>query len=378
MALSPNYGWAEPDNSSLVKNGAQDIRALGDAIDTSLWNVGYGQAGKNKLINADYTINQRSFTTASTTNVYTFDRWLTLVGGDGTTTFTPQTFTPGTAPVTGYEATNFLRIVTASQTTTAVASAIRQRIENVRNFAGQTATISFWAKAATGTPKVGVGIQQVFGSGGSPSSALYATPPTPVTISTSWARYSVTIAIPSISGKTIGTDANTSNVAVVLAVSAGSDNTANFGAVGIQSNTFDIWGVQAEYGSKMTPFQTATGTIQGELAACQRYAWNPLFNNTNANSPVAPAYADSTSSARIVQKFPVTMRIVPSYSFQTVTNWSLGYPGGFALTSTTAELNTTEQCQFVVGVAAASLTINKTYQLYRPGTTDLLLFSAEL
>jgi hypothetical protein len=35
MALSPNFSFPEPDNSSLVKNGAQDIRALGDAIDTA-------------------------------------------------------------------------------------------------------------------------------------------------------------------------------------------------------------------------------------------------------------------------------------------------------------------------------------------------------
>jgi hypothetical protein len=34
MATSPNFGFPEPDNSSLVKNGAQDIRALGDAIDS--------------------------------------------------------------------------------------------------------------------------------------------------------------------------------------------------------------------------------------------------------------------------------------------------------------------------------------------------------
>jgi hypothetical protein len=34
MALSPNFSFPEPDNSSLVKNGAQDIRALGDAIDS--------------------------------------------------------------------------------------------------------------------------------------------------------------------------------------------------------------------------------------------------------------------------------------------------------------------------------------------------------
>ena len=36
MALSPNFGWSEPDNSSLVKNGAADIRTLGDAIDASM------------------------------------------------------------------------------------------------------------------------------------------------------------------------------------------------------------------------------------------------------------------------------------------------------------------------------------------------------
>ncbi len=35
MALSPNFSFPEPDNSSLVKNGAQDIRALGDAIDSA-------------------------------------------------------------------------------------------------------------------------------------------------------------------------------------------------------------------------------------------------------------------------------------------------------------------------------------------------------
>jgi hypothetical protein len=67
MATSPNYGWSEPDNTSLVKNGAQAMRTLGDAIDTSVWNVGYGQAGKNKIINGDFGIWQRgtSITTTS-------------------------------------------------------------------------------------------------------------------------------------------------------------------------------------------------------------------------------------------------------------------------------------------------------------------------
>ena len=36
MATSPNYGWAEPDNTDLVTNGALAIRTLGNAIDTTM------------------------------------------------------------------------------------------------------------------------------------------------------------------------------------------------------------------------------------------------------------------------------------------------------------------------------------------------------
>jgi hypothetical protein len=36
MATSPNYGWSEPDDTSFVKNGAQAMRTLGNAIDTTV------------------------------------------------------------------------------------------------------------------------------------------------------------------------------------------------------------------------------------------------------------------------------------------------------------------------------------------------------
>jgi hypothetical protein len=39
LALSPNYSWPEPDNSDFVKDGATDIRALGDAIDSTVYAV---------------------------------------------------------------------------------------------------------------------------------------------------------------------------------------------------------------------------------------------------------------------------------------------------------------------------------------------------
>jgi hypothetical protein len=308
MALSPQYSWPEPDNSSLVKNGAQDIRALGDAIDTSVWNVGYGQAGKNKIINGDFALNQRAFTSTTSNGVYTFDRFQTSAS-DGTSTFSAQTFTLGAAPVSGYEGKNFINVQSASQTAASARTRMDQKIESVRTLAGQTATISFWAKAATGTPKVAVEIVQYFGTGGSPS-ANVNTVAGQVTLSTSWARYSVTVAVPSLSGKTTGT-ANDDFLQLALWTSAGTDFNSRTGSLGIQSATISLWGVQVEYGSKATPFQTASGnSIQGELAMCQRYYYQSA--STVAYTPYGVGLWISGTTFQALVKLPVSMRIIPT------------------------------------------------------------------
>jgi hypothetical protein len=265
-------------------------------------------ANKNKIINGDFFVNQRNFTSETANLAYGFDRWR-IQAVDGTVTYTPQTFTPGAAPVAGYEGKTFARIVTTGQTLTSARATLQQSIESVRTLAGQTATISFWAKAASGTPKIAIDMRQGYGSGGSPStdSSVYAGQ---VTISTSWVRYSVTVAIPSLSGKTIGTN-NDDSLIAILWVSAGSDSNARTGSLGIQSNTFDIWGVQVEAGSVATAFQTATGTIQGELAACSRY----YFRNSAATSVFTfftNGFNFSTTQVMGVYTFPVTMRIGPT------------------------------------------------------------------
>jgi hypothetical protein len=317
MALSPNYGWAEPDNSSLVKNGAQDIRALGDAIDTSLWNVGFGQAGKNKIINGDFAINQRAFTSISsaTMNSYCFDRWLAN-GAGGTFAISSQAFTAGAAPVAGYEAATFLRGASSGQSAAGDYSVFQERIEDVRTFAGQTVTISFWAKASTGTPKIGVAMTQDFGTGGSPSAAV-STPVSGITISTAWVRYSATFAVPSISGKTVGTTTN-GFLGLELWLSAGSTFNTRASSIGIQNNTIDVWGVQVEYGSKATPFETASGTIQGELALCQRYYYQAATGNTVI---LGGGFCLGTTELQAPIMFPVTMRTAPSLVIVTGSNY---------------------------------------------------------
>lgn len=310
MALSPNYGWAEPDNSSLVKNGAQDIRALGDAIDTSVWNVGFGQAGKNKIINGDFRINQRNFTSTTTSGTYGFDRFFANAV-DGTTTYSAQTFTPGTAPVAGYEGVNFARIASTGQTLASAQSNLRQHIENARTFAGQTVTVSFWAKAATATPNVAIELQQYFGSGGSPSTTVSYNLGK-VTLSTSWQRFSASIALSSLSGVTFGTN-NDSSLLLILWTSAGSNFNSRTGTLGIQTATIDFWGVQVEYGSKATPFQTASGgSLQGELAMCQRYYWRKKSNATYAYVWVGQGTTRSTTRTILGVDFPVNMRSAPT------------------------------------------------------------------
>jgi hypothetical protein len=39
MANSPNYNWTEPDNTGYVKNGALDMRTLGNAIDNTVYQI---------------------------------------------------------------------------------------------------------------------------------------------------------------------------------------------------------------------------------------------------------------------------------------------------------------------------------------------------
>ena len=265
-------------------------------------------AGKNKIINGDFFVNQRAFTSTTTSGTYGADRFKYFYAG-GTSTYSLQAFTPGAAPVSGYEAVQFARIVTTGQSASTDYTFLTQVLEDVRTYAGQTVTISFWAKAASGTPEISTEVTQYFGTGGSPS-ATVNTDAGQVTLSTSWARYSVTVNVPSISGKTIGTTANTSFLQLVFWVSAGSSFNARTGSMGIQSNTFDMWGFQMEAGSTATDFQTASGSLGGELALCQRY----YFRNANgsANNWFATGIANTGSAAIAFLQMPVPMRVSPT------------------------------------------------------------------
>lgn len=318
-------------------------------------------AGKNKIINGDFGIWQRG-TSFSTTSYGTYyaDRYLGGTDGTGVTrTVSQQTFTPGTAPVAGYEGQYFLRINQSVAGTGAGFNVLDQSIEDVRTFAGQTVTVSFWAKADSART-ISTNIGQVFGSGG--SATVEPIGSTSYNLTTSWARYSATVSMPSIAGKTIGTSSR-----IYLRFSLPLNTTF----------TFDVWGVQLEAGSTATPFQTATGTKQGELAACQRYYFR-YTGNASAQAPIGTGFALASTQAQAVIAHPTTMRTTPSLSYSAAADITFTWSAG---TSSTSSLNPDlGSPQFLLlRINTSGLTVGTGgYYRIETGTSKYLELSAEL
>jgi hypothetical protein len=168
--------------------------------------------------------------------------------------------------------------------------------------------------------------------------------------------------VPSISGKTIGNNNNDALI-IYLWVSAGTNFASRGSSIGAQDNTFDFWGVQVEASTAVTPFQTATGTIQGELAACQRYYYRLTQLNTK---PLGYGANSATSVHRSYVYFPVEMRIAPSSLEQSGTASDYGINQfSIAVTTCTAVVTFFEaSTRFALvsnTLAAATLT------LFQPG-----------
>jgi len=313
-------------------------------------------AGKNKIINGDFGVWQRGTSFSPTYNAFTADRWIE----DATTayptsqTISQQTFTPGSAPVAGYESQYYLQFAYTYAAGNG-GQFLSQRIENVQTLAGQTATLSFWVKVASAASLGNAVLIQNFGSGGSGS---VTTTVGAASATTSWQRVSFTVSIPSIAGKTVGAGSYL-DLRIFMPTA---------------SSTTSIWGVQLEAGSVATAFQTATGTVQGELAACQRYYFRNTFATTGDYGWIGAATAGNT--VNIPCPLPVTMRTTPSsvdYSNLRVFDFVNAAIGVSAVTL----LNTTGNPP-AVSLTASGVTTYRPYAILANTLPSYIGFSAEL
>lgn len=210
---------------------------------------------RNYAMNSGFDIAQRGTTFllgAGTAN--TIDRWFAASNGVATTV-SQQTFTVGQTAVPD-NPKYFLRFANTS-TGSGTSARIEQHIERVHTLANKTVTVSFWAQSSVSSQVGGVFLTQNFGTGGSPSSSVISATQS-FNYPTSWAFFSFTFVLPSISGATLGSNNND-----YLGV------TIQMPFVTI-SNT-DISQVMVNEGSIAGPWRPMGNNIGQELLLCQRY-----------------------------------------------------------------------------------------------------------
>jgi hypothetical protein len=246
-----------------------------DAVSVDGLNGGPLAGFRNAIINGGFDIWQRGVN-FSTFNISVADRWFVgTSSGPSSITISRQSFTPGQTDVPG-EPTYYLRIDQADNNTLTL-----QRVEDVRSFAGQEVTYSFWAKADAATTMT-VFMSQYFGPSGSTTVSV-ATPS--FSLTTSWQKFTHTVTLPSISGKTIN---------------AGSYLQFNHSITG--NYVTDMARVQLEPGSVATPFEHRP--IATEMALCQRYYVE--LNKASA------AWAVTATDIAVSHEWPVEMRVAPT------------------------------------------------------------------
>ena len=237
-------------------------------------------AGKNAVINGGMDIWQRG-TSFSAGAAYAADRW--ILGTAGTVTISQDS----TTVPTGFRYS--MKYLTGAASSYSNFSTCFETA-NIIPFRGQVCTIS-WYAIKNATHSGTFGLSNIFYSNTTDAAASQLTAvtitaganPTPTT---SWARYTASFTVP----------ADAMGLSIQF-------NNGSAQASGAQIN---FTGVQLELGSVATTFSRAGGTLQGELAACQRYLpvvniGSRLIGNSQSTTQTFPNVA-----------FPVTARVAPT------------------------------------------------------------------
>jgi hypothetical protein len=430
--VTPNFNWPVPTSTDLVKDGATAIEALGDSIDASLVDLKGGTSGQvlsknsntdmdfvwvtsddanaiqntivdakgdlitataadtparlavgsngetlvadsststglryqenrtsNFIYNSNFDIWQRgtSFTNAG----YLADRWNVDTSNS---TISRQSTTPPAG------ATYYMR---HTATAGSAYNNMRQYLEtaDVEQLQGKTVTLSIKLRRnATNTApfilQLDKSVTTDAGSGATwvavgTTNITNASIPTGTTTA-DWYTASLTVAVPN--------DGTANSLRFVF----------NYNALVASGSIIDIAQAMMQIGSVVGPYQRQNATIQGELAACQRYAFSPNYNPAGKalNNTISSGYASSTTAARITLQLPVAMRTQPS---STIT-----FTGGYVLDNiasvpaiTALSVNQSGTTTVLINATVASgLTSGQPVTLYSGSASDTLIIQAEL
>lgn len=322
----------------------------------------------NALVNGDFKVWTYGTTNVSISSIdtYTADRWITNAGTTGSETVSQVAMTVGQTAVPG-EPEYSLQIQQTAQAT--VAGYLEQKILDVRTLAGLAGiasspgaqlavTLSWYQAVSAGGPVVVTPqLVQNFGSGG--SGAVTTVGAATTTSGTTFQRYSVTFTVPSVTGKTMGTD-NTSFVAVQFLLPI------------TQTFTVQFADIQLEAG--FTPTAYRRRTFDQELLDVE-YFHTRL--NGGAETPASCLLqCTTTTTCTGVLPYPRVMRVAPTITNSTASNFNVTQANGTnqaltAISFTSIGTLTTK----VTGVVAANLVAGNATQLIGQSGTFIDLSS---
>jgi hypothetical protein len=351
-----------------------DINASAAIASTKLSGITSPPAFKNGIINGDFAIAQRgtSFTSTSSANnddTYTLDRWYILSDGNDSIDVTQETSTVPTNQLTAIA----LDVETINKKF-GIAQIIEQK--NCVGLIGNTVTLSFKAKVSSVTKLDNVKCAIVAWSGTADTvtsdiisawgvegtnptliaNATYENTPANLSVTTSYATYSVSAAVDTASTKNI----------IVFIWSDVTDTTLG--------DFLYVTDVQLEKASAATDFELLP--IDVSLNRCQRYFYQ-IQGNASATTNLFMGTNNTTSSFVGTLHFPTTMRSTPTL---------VGSSGLYSSDFATYDSNSTSNSVSQGHGSAINFALNGTsLALYRPSgafltqsTASYIALSSEL
>jgi hypothetical protein len=265
-----------------------------------------------------------SISVSASTTVYTTDRFMFEARPNQASTVSRQVTNDTTnLPFIQYCA----RIQRNSGQTGTFTNGFYQSFESINSipFVGKTVTLSFYArKGADYSPTSSILISNIASGTGTDQNVAtgsltgQTTDSQNNTLTATWQRFTQTVTIAS------------TKTQIAPFFSESPTGTAS------TNDYYEITGVQLDIGSVALPFRTYAGTIQGELAACQRYFnQNTMESGHTGEVTLAVGSQSNTTNSNICYAFPVQMRTEPTV---TMTGLQMGDQAGF---STAATLSST-------------------------------------
>jgi len=300
MSIRYNGGALPPigaDGTTLVANSSS---STGVAWATPVASLA------NPIINGGFDIAQRgtSISVAASSVAYTLDRWLALTYANEAATISRQ----ATGDTTNLPNIQYCaRVQRNSGQTGTTEFYLVQGIEtaNFLPFVGKTFTLSWYARAGSNysptSSLMTYYVETGTGTDQNPANAYTGQVELVTgskTISTTWQRFTATGTFP------------TSATEVKITFGMAPTGTAG------TNDYFEVTGVQIDLGTYTATtaptFRRSGGTLQGELALCQRYYWRQNADSTLNAVHFGFGTAYSTTAILAGIALPVSMRTTPT------------------------------------------------------------------